>query len=151
MSDTAVQPLFVDTGAFYARLDEDDTHHEETRETFGAIRDGELPYRPLYTSLAVLSEFATLALYKLGHETAVRGLNAVRRSESFNVLVIDRPTFASAAEQFERFDDQEISFIDHTSSVLASEHAIEHVFGFDGDFQTLGLARVPVDTGRPNR
>lgn len=147
MTAAGARPLFVDTGAFYARLDEDDRHHEEAVETFEALRRGDLPYRPMYTSLAVLSELATLALYKLGHATAVRGLTAVHGSDSFNLLVVDEPTFESATQQFERFDDQEISFVDHTSNVLAGEHDIEHVFGFDEDLRTLGLTRVPVDTG----
>ena len=100
MSDPGANPLFVDTGAFYARADEDDTHHGTATEVFDRIRTGALPYRPLYTTQAVLSELATLCLYRLGHERAVAALRAVRASESFNVLPVDRSTFSAAAGQF---------------------------------------------------
>ena len=146
MSDPGAHPLFVDTGAFYARADEDDTHHETATEVFDRIRTGALPYRPLYTTQAVLSELATLCLYKLGHERAVAALRAVRASESFNVLPVDRSTFATAADQFAAYDDQEISFVDHTTAVLAAERDVDHVLAFDGDFRTLGFTVVPADT-----
>jgi predicted nucleic acid-binding protein len=146
MSATAPNPLMVDTGAFYARLDEDDANHETAADVFRAIRDDELPYRPVFTTQSILSELATLALYKLGHRTASRGFRAIRESESFNVLPVDRSAFAAAAEQFVAFDDQTISFVDHTTSVIADRRDVEHVFGFDDDFATLGLTRVPGDT-----
>jgi predicted nucleic acid-binding protein len=149
MSGPGATPLFVDTGAFYARADADDTHHETATELFEDIRAGDLPYRPILTSQSVLSEFATLALYKLGHETAVRALTAIRASESINVVPVERGTFEAAAEQFEAYDDQEISFVDHTTGVLADERDIEHVFAFDSDFRTLGFTLVPADVGLP--
>lgn len=147
MSGAGATPLFVDTGAFYARADEDDKHHETATRLFDAIRSGEAPYRPIFTSQAVLSEFATLALYKLGHGIAVRTLNAVRNSASINVLPVGRTTFETAADHFEDYDDQEISFVDHTTSILAAERDIEDIFAFDGDFRTLGFTLVPEDVG----
>lgn len=146
MSERA-RPLFVDTGAFYARADEDDQHHEQARAAFDAIRRGDLPFRPLYTSQAVLSELASLVLYRAGHGEAARLLTEIRDSRSVNVLVVDRPTFTSARDQFVEYDDQDISFVDHTSAVLATERDVDHVFAFDDDFRTLGFSRVPVDTG----
>ena len=145
MSDPPV-PVFVDTGAFYARADEDDEHHETATRVFEGIRTGDLRYRPVFTSQAVLSELATLCLYKLGHEVAVRALTAVRESATFNVLPVDRPTFATAASQFETYDDQSVSFVDHTTAVLANERDVGRVFAFDDDFRTLGFALVPTDT-----
>ena len=146
MSDAGPTPVFVDTGAVHARADRDDEHHETATRVFEGIRAGDLPYRPVFTSQAVLSELATLCLYKLGHDAAVRALTAVRESATFNVLPVDRPTFAAAGDQFETYDDQAISFVDHTSGVLAAERDVGHVFAFDDDFRTLGFALVPADT-----
>jgi len=145
MNDTGATPVFVDTGAFYARADRDDRHHSESMGLFEEIRSGNLAYRPLYTSQAVLSEFATLALYKLGHATATRALRAIRAAESITVVSVGKPTFETAADQFEDYDDQQISFVDHTTSVLADERGIDHVFAFDSDFRTLGFSLVPTD------
>ena len=58
-----------------------------------------------------------------------------------------QPIFAQTAAQFEEYDDQQISFIDHLNSVFSNEFDIEHIFAFEDDFATLGLTRVPVDTG----
>lgn len=82
MSEPGATPIFVDTGAFYARADEDDKHHDTATRVFKNIRSGEVAYRPVYTSRSVLAELATLALYKLDHSDAVRVLNAIRDSGS---------------------------------------------------------------------
>jgi predicted nucleic acid-binding protein len=147
MSGPGATPLVVDTGPLYARVDADDDHHEPATAVFDGIRSGDYPYRPLYTTQAVLSELATLALYNLGHDDAVRALSAVRGSKSFTVLPVDRPTFAAAARQFADYDDQTISFVDHTTGVLADERDVGHVFAFDSDFRTLGFTLVPEMTG----
>jgi predicted nucleic acid-binding protein len=63
------------------------------------------------------------------------------------MLEVTTPIFERTAEQFAAYDDQEISFIDHLNGVLSDEFDIEHIFAFEEDFQTLGLTRVPVDTG----
>ncbi len=43
MSGTGATPLFIDTGAFYARADTDDTHHEDAIRLFSGIRTGDTP------------------------------------------------------------------------------------------------------------
>lgn len=145
MSGPGATPLFVDTGAFYARADEDDKHHETAKRFFDGMRTGDLVYRPVYTTQAVLSELATLCLYKLGHDVAVRNLRTIRESTSFNILPVDRSAFEKAVEQFGDYDDQSISFVDHTTTILADERDINHIFAFNSDFQTLGFAVVPGD------
>lgn len=141
------RPLLIDTGAFFARYYERAKEHATAKQVFDGIVAGDLPYRPLYTSQSVLAELATLMNRKATHEDAVRALEQIREAESINVLPIDRGTFDAAAEQFAEYDDQTISFVDHTTAVLARERGIDHVFAFDRDFSTLGLDRVPVDSG----
>lgn len=147
MSVRSATPVFVDTGAFYARADSDDEYHDEAMQLFDSIRSGESVYRPVYTSQAILSEFATLALYRLGHDVAARILRTVRESESINVVPVGESTFAAAAEQFKRYDDQQISFVDHTTCILATERDVEHIVAFDSDFRTFGFDLLPSDRG----
>ena len=144
MSD-APTPLFVDTGAFYAVYDEDDDHHEEVQRVLSALRSDRPAYGPIFTSRFVLAETATLILYRIGHDAAVDALQTVLQSSTFNILPVDARTFREAAEEFERYDDQEISFVDHLTGVLAQEKDIEHIFAFDSDFRTLGYTLVPDD------
>ena len=136
-------PLFVDTGGLYAAFDESDVNHDEANAVFDGMEAGD--YGPVFTSRYVLSEFATLMLYQIGHTAAVEALSTVRQSQTFNILPVGKQTFDAACEEFERFDDQQISFVDQTSAVLAREHEIEHLFAFDSDFSTMGFERVPVD------
>lgn len=142
-------PLFIDTGTFFAWAYERAERHDRAREVFDALGAGDLPYRPLYTSRSVLSELATLMLRKIGHAEAVDTLNTIRESESFNILPVDKPAFNAACDEFAQYDDQQISFVDHTSSVLAGSRDIEHVFAFNSDFRTLGFTLVPEDVNEP--
>lgn len=141
------QPVFVDTGAFYAWFKPDDNHHDRAKAVFEGIRSGDLPYRPVLTSRYVLSELATLTLYHVGHSEAVEAFDTIRESETVSVLPTDEALFTAAREQFEQYDDTEISFVDHLSGVLARAYDVERVFAFDSDFRTLGFTVIPQDTG----
>lgn len=143
-------PLFVDTGAFFARFNERTAEHERAQAVFEHLRSGDRRYRSLFTSRYVLSEFATLMLRKVGHRPAVKALKTIREADSFNILPVERDTFDRICRQFARYDDQQISFVDHSCGVLAEAYDIEHVFTFDpDDFRTLGFVVVPADTGEP--
>lgn len=141
------RPLFVDTNALVAVFDEDDDHHAPANAVLDGIRDGDLAYGPVFTSRYVLSETATTLLYGVGHREAVDALTTIRESSTFNTLDVTESIFARTAEQFARYDDQQISFVDHLNSVLGDEFDIHHIFAFEDDFRTLGMTRVPVDTG----
>lgn len=148
MSETVPKPLFVDTGAFYAYFDANDENHQRSRTTFGRIRSGDLAYDPLFTSRYVLSELATLLSRRTTNADAVNALGKIRSSDTFNVLPVGAAVFDAAQAQLGRYDDHEISFVDHTSSVLARRYDIEYVFSFDSDFRTLGFTRVPAESDR---
>jgi predicted nucleic acid-binding protein len=151
MTARAATALFIDTGAFIAWFDDTDTHHERAKAVFRAIRAGDLPYRPLYTSRSVLSELATRLqrARNVGHAGAVDALTTICKSNTFNVESLDDAGFADACDEFARYDDQRISFVDQTTAVLARERDIKRVFAFDSDFRTLGFTVVPEDTGEP--
>ena len=141
-------PLFIDTGAFFARFNERAAEHDRARAVFQGLRDGELQYGPLVTSRYVLSEFATLMRRTVGHPPAVNALETIRSAESINVLSLGSDAFDRTCERFARYDARRISFVDHSSGVLADDYDIEHIFTFDtDDFQTLGFVVVPADTG----
>ncbi len=152
MSSTDSQgatPLFIDTGAFYARFVETAQRHDRATAVFEAIGAGEAVYRPLYTSTYVLDELATLILSHGNHEAAAGAVERVRDSPT-PVVHPDARDFDATCEQFTRYEDHSISFTDHMTGVLASERDIEHVFTFDPDhFRTLGFVAVPDDTGGP--
>ena len=148
-ADVRATPLFIDTGAFFAYYNDRDEHHDRARAVFQGIQAGRLPYSPLYTTRFVLGELTTLLLYKIDHQTASRALRDIRDASSFNIERADEAVFEKAHNEFDRYDDQAITLVDHLTAVLARERDTEHVFAFDSDFQTLGFIRVPLDTGEP--
>lgn len=140
-------PLFVDTSAFYARFVENAPRHERAMAVFDGIADGEVPYRPLVTSSYVLSELATLLLRKAGHEVAANAVSWVVESDRTVVLHPGAAEFDATRGSFERYDDQDVSFVDHSTVVLARARDVDHVFAFDDDFRTFDLTLVPEETG----
>jgi len=154
MSVRSATPLFVDTGALYARVDEDDRDHDRARTVFRAIHRGDLPFRPVYTSGYVLVELAGLIQQRRDTPTAVDHVQRVRDSPRITVRHVDEEVLDHSCTEFERYDDHDVSLVDHSSAVLADAEGIEHVFTFDpDDFETLGLTPVPrgIDfgAGRP--
>lgn len=148
MSGAGATPLFVDTGPYYARFVSNAPLHERATAVFEGIRNGDLPYRPLYTSTYVLDELATLLVRRSTHTKATDALEAVRESSAFSILHPDPTDFEEACAQFARFDDHEIEFTDHMNGVLATDRAVGHVFTFDpDDFRPLGFRAVPDDPG----
>lgn len=145
MNSRAARPLLVDTSALYARFVPDAPRHDRSMELFSAIRDGEHPYRPLYTPNLVCSELATLLLRKAGHAQAVECLDAIRSSELIEIVHPDAETFEHVCASFRRYDDQQISFVDHSIAILARRFDVNEVFTFDDDFRTFELSVVPYD------
>jgi len=148
-ADVRAKPLFIDTGAFFAYYNDRDEHHDRARTVFQAIQAGRLSYSPLYTTRFVIGELITLLLYKIDHETASRALRDIREASSFNIVRVEEVAFTKAHSEFDRYDDQAITLVDHLTAVLARERDVDHVFAFDSDFRTLGLIMVPEDTGEP--
>lgn len=106
MNARAATPLFIDTGAFIAWYDEDDQYHDQSKAVFQAIRSGDLPYRPLYTSRYVLSELATRLQRGVDHATTADALKTVRLSSSFNIERVGDSAFDRVCEEFERYNDR---------------------------------------------
>lgn len=149
MSGPGTEPLFIDTSALYAHFVENAPRHDRARGVMNAIRDGTLRFRPIYTTGYVVSEVATLILRKKSHKKAMETVQRIRNSQAVTVLHPDEPQFDAICAEFERFDDQQISFVDHATSALASDVDAEHIFGFDSDFKTLGFSLVPADVDLP--
>lgn len=149
MRGPGTTPLFVDTGAFFAHVVENSPRHDRARAVMDAIRGGDLRFRPIYTTGYVLSELTTLILRKKNHEKAMDTLQRIRESLVVTVLHPDASQFDAICREFGRFDDQQISFVDHTTRVLAGEVDAAHIFAFDSDFRTLGFSLVPDDIDLP--
>jgi predicted nucleic acid-binding protein len=115
-----------------------------------SIQAGDLRFQPIYTTGYVLSELTTLILRKKSHKRATDTLQRIRTSPVVTVLHPDAAQFDTVCSEFDRFDDQQISFVDHTTGVLAGEVDAEYIFAFDSDFRTLGFSLIPDDIKIPD-
>jgi predicted nucleic acid-binding protein len=134
--------LFLDTSALFPYFDPDTEEHDEVKTFFRELLP-ELPYRPLYTNRYVVDELVTLLLYKSDREKATKAYESITESEVIQLLSVDDAVFEQAGEDFLKIKSEDISFTDHTIGVQAREKSVDYVLAYDGDFESLGLNRVP--------
>lgn len=88
----------------------------------------------------------TTLLRRSNHTVASQALDQIRNSPNVTVIHPDGVAFDAAVMQFDRYDNQAISLVNHLTGVLADERDVDQVFAFDRDFRTLGFTLVPEDT-----
>ena len=135
--------LFLDTSGLFAYFHPNAVEHTATTDFLKRVGQNELPYRPLLTSTYVLDELVTLLRSKGTHELAVTALARTLDSDEITVIEEQDAEFTAAREQFEQYDDHDISFTDHLNAVQMKNRNVEHIFAYDGDFETLGMTRIP--------
>lgn len=135
--------LFLDTSGLFPYFHPDTSEHDEVRNCFRAIRDGDLPYRPLFTSTYVVDELVTLLLSRGRRQWAVDALELLTGSDSVTVLDETAAAFDRAGEYVRQYDDAAISFTDHFCAVQMEQENVDHVLAFDGDYERHGLTVLP--------
>ena len=133
--------LFLDTSALFPYFDPDTEEHDEVKTFFKELLS-ELPYRPLYTNQYVVDELVTLLLYKADRGKATEAYEAITESEVIQLLSVDDAVFKKAGEEFLE-GNEAVSLTDYTVGVQAREKSVEYVLAYDGDFESIGLNRIP--------
>lgn len=133
---------FVDTGAWIALANRDDSHHGRARAFFRSIaRDTQL-----LTSSYVVGETITWLTYRHRREQALQIYRTIADSVRIQLLTIEWITpdvQADAWQIYERYDDQLFSFCDCTSFAVCRSKEVDFVFGFDRDFLVAGFDLRP--------
>jgi predicted nucleic acid-binding protein len=129
--------IFVDTSAWYAIVDKDDSDHK------AAVVFHSGNTIPLITTNAVFSETITLIRYRIGHDAA-RIFGQKLKESSFVRLVAVTPLDEERAwEIFTKYRDQDFSFTDCTSFAVMQKMGIDAAFTFDKLFSVMKFAVVP--------
>lgn len=123
--------------------DLDDANHTIAIDYRDKIREGDTPFRRLYTSNYVIDEALTLLRTHCGHRVAVSLRKTLEASRLLNVLWITESLEKAAWGIFEKHTDKEFSFTDCTSFALMEAEAIRNVFTFDQHFSQYGFESVP--------
>ncbi|MBI5305869.1 MAG: PIN domain-containing protein [Chloroflexi bacterium] len=135
--------IFVDSSVWIAIIDETDRHHQEARESYIDVIQST---SPVVTSQFILAETYTHLRYSVGHHKAVHFHRLVIEAQEKKLLRIswaDQTIFDAAWRMFEKYADQNFSFVDCTSFALMRAHKIKTAFAFDDDFRVMGFEVKP--------
>ena len=124
--------IFVDTGAWYALLDEDDANHH------AAVRFKDSLVHPLVTSNYIADEVITLVRSRLGHNVAVKIGQKLWGESIANLIRVTPRDEIKAWEIFMKYQDKAFSFTDCTSFTLMERVEVTEVFAFDEHFKQYG-------------
>jgi len=128
-------PLFVDTSALYAVLDQDDKHHLAANTIWTRLLRSE---RPLLTHSYVLVETYALVQRRLGLE-AVRALHH-DVIPVLDVVWVDEDLHRLAIEVLLASGSRSVSLVDRVSFAVMRQEGIRRAFAFDEDFEREGFA-----------
>ena len=131
--------VFVDTSAFYALLDSDDSNHRKAKEEWSDLLN-DLDNTLVTTNYVVIESFA-LAQNRLGLEAA-RGLQEDLLS-LVNIEWTDAETHKAGVSAFLAASRRRLSLVDCVSLELMRTLGIKTSFAFDPHFKEQGFKLLP--------
>jgi predicted nucleic acid-binding protein len=138
--------VFVDTGGWIAMAVKRDRYHKKAATYYRKLSKAKVR---LVTSNYVLSETHTRIRYDDGHAKAMQFNALIQEAIKAGRLNLEWVTPALHKEAwtiFENYEDQDFSFVDCTSFVIAKRLGVKEVFGLDDHFKTMGLVLKPAKT-----
>lgn len=118
--------ILIDTGAFYALIDKNDSNHAEARRFYERIVGKEV----LCTSLPILTDAWLLIEARLGSYFANK-LWASASKEIFEILELEGGDLESALEIENKYHEAGFGFVDSTCFALCEKYKIHKVFTYD--------------------
>jgi uncharacterized protein len=134
--------VFVDTSAWYALADLDESHHTQAERTLRHLRTTQ---RMLLTTNHVLSETYTLLRIRIGSGAAREFLRRARLSSVSQRVFVSESWEEAAEDLLLQYGDQDFSYVDATSFIAMRRLGLEQVFCFDRHFATVGFTPVRED------
>ncbi len=132
--------IFVDSSAWIALADKDDSHHKEAASSYPTIFKN---HKTLVTNNLVIAETYIVLLKELGHKAALEFLERVKASPRITKIYSNESIEAEAEEVLEKYVDQDFSYADAVSFVIMKREKIRKAFCFDKHFVTAGFINVP--------
>ncbi len=131
--------VFLDTSAFYAMLDRDDSNHRKAKEQWsGLLNDID---NNLITTNYILVESFALVQHRLGTEAA-RGLQE-NLLPLINIEWIDAETHRAGISAFLAASRRKLSLVDCVSFEAMRALGINLAFAFDLHFKEQGFRLIP--------
>ena len=138
-----MKSVVVDTGAWIALLSRADQHAGAATDRYGELAaEG----ARLMTTNSIVDETATRLRYGAGLDAALayrRMLDDSVQARRLRITWIDETIEREAWRVLEQYRDVSLSLTDATTAVAARRARITEVFGFDREFEALGLMVLP--------
>jgi len=138
-----VKTVLVDTGAWIALLSRGDQHAGAATERYADLA-GE--GARLVTTNYIVDETATRLRYGAGLDAALayrRMLDDSVKARRLRIAWIDETIERESWRILEQYRAVTLSLTDATTAATARRTRIEEIFGFDRDFEALGLLVLP--------
>jgi predicted nucleic acid-binding protein len=131
--------IFVDTSAWVALGDRDDSHHKKAASLYPLLLKTQ---KHLVTSNLVIAETYIVILNELGHQAALNFLGRLKASPRILRIYSSEDIEAEAQEILSKFMDQDFSYTDAVSFVIMNRQKIKRAFSFDKHFVIAGFSNV---------
>ncbi|HUL38228.1 MAG TPA: PIN domain-containing protein [Thermodesulfobacteriota bacterium] len=135
-----LEDIFVDSSAWIALADKDDSHHKEAASGYPSIFKNR---KNLITSNLVIAETYIVLLKELRHEAAIEFLERIKASPRILKICSNEDIETEAEGILAKYIDQDFSYADAVSFVIMKRQKIRKAFCFDKHFVTAGFINVP--------
>lgn len=132
--------VFVDTSAWVALADKDDTYHRKASSAYPTILAS---HKNLVTSNLILAETYVLILNELGHRAALDFLKKIKTSPRIIKFYSNEEIESETELILTKYSDQNFSYTDAVSFAIMKKQKIKKTFCFDKHFQTAGFVKIP--------
>jgi hypothetical protein len=130
---------FVDTWAWVALVDKKDGDHEKAKSANKKLLDQGYTF---VTTNFVFSETVTSLRYRVSHAAAIKFRQMLNEMVEGSLVKLARITDAHEKEAwqiFEKYSDQDFSYVDCTSFALMKSLPLQEAFTNDHHFRILGF------------
>ncbi len=138
-----MRTVLVDTGAWIALLSRTDQYAVVARERYEQLSAERVQ---LVTTNYIVDETATRLRYDAGLDAALGYRGMLTKSVAANRLRlawIDERLENAGWKLLEQYRDVDLSLTDATTGAVAKRSKIDEIFGFDADFEAMGLLVLP--------
>jgi predicted nucleic acid-binding protein len=135
-----LEDIFVDTSAWVALADKDDSHHRDAASSYPSIFKN---HKSLVTSNLIIAETYILLLKELRHKAAIEFLERIKASPRILRIYSNENVETEAEGILAKFTDQDFSYTDAVSFVMMKRQKIRKAFCFDRHFVTAGFINIP--------
>jgi hypothetical protein len=135
-----LEDVFVDTSAWVALADKDDSHHRDAASSYPSIFKN---HKSLVTSNLIIAETYILLLKELRHRAAIEFLERIKASPRILRVYSNEGVETEAEGILAKFTDQDFSYTDAVSFVMMKRQKIRKAFCFDKHFVTAGFTNIP--------